>query len=72
MNFKFSVYRIYYYLGGDIHFDEDEDWNPEAKNGQFGLDFFTVAVSFFLNLVLRNKKKPNAIFLPPSKNRCMK
>ena len=26
-------------FGGDIHFDEDEDWNQ-------GLDFFTVAVSF--------------------------
>ena len=35
-------------FGGDIHFDEDEEWNPEAKNGGSGLDFFTVAVSFVL------------------------
>ena len=31
-------------FGGDIHFDEDEDWSPEAKNGGDGMDFFTVAV----------------------------
>ena len=31
-------------FGGDIHFDEDENWNPEAKNGGDGMDFFTVAV----------------------------
>ena len=30
-------------LGGDIHFDEDEPWSPNAKE-EFGVDFFTVAV----------------------------
>ena len=29
-------------FGGDIHFDEDEDWNQ-------GLDFFTVAVRNLLS-----------------------
>jgi hypothetical protein len=34
--------------GGDIHFDEDENWNPEAavSSSQQGLDFFTVAVCY--------------------------
>lgn len=31
-------------FGGDIHFDEDENWNPKAKKEGQGLDFFTVAV----------------------------
>ena len=30
-------------LGGDIHFDEDEPWSPNAKEDG-GVDFFTVAV----------------------------
>ena len=30
-------------LGGDIHFDEDEPWSPNAKEDG-GIDFFTVAV----------------------------
>ena len=34
-------------FGGDIHFDEDEDWRPDAASVNEGLDFFTVAVSFF-------------------------
>ena len=38
-------------FGGDIHFDEDEDWNQ-------GLDFFTVAVSLY--------KKESVHFLNPS------
>lgn len=40
-------YELGHY-GGDIHFDEDEDWNPEAKFGGHGLDFFTVAVSVII------------------------
>jgi hypothetical protein len=28
-------------FGGDVHFDEDEDW---VRQGQEGTDFFTVAV----------------------------
>jgi len=31
-------------FGGDIHFDEDEDWRPNAVEVGDGLDFFTVAV----------------------------
>ena len=40
-------------LGGDIHFDEDEPWSPNAKEDG-GVDFFTVAVriSIFLLLLL--------------------
>ena len=30
-------------FGGDIHFDEDENWSPNAKNDG-GVDFYTVAV----------------------------
>ena len=30
-------------FGGDIHFDEDEDWRPNATELQTGMDFFTVA-----------------------------
>ena len=38
-------------LGGDIHFDEDEPWSPNAKEDG-GVDFFTVAVriSIFFSL----------------------
>ena len=33
-------------LGGDVHFDEDEDWRHNAASGNGGgTDFFTVAVS---------------------------
>ena len=32
-------------FGGDIHFDEDEDWRPDAAEVGDGLDFFTVAVT---------------------------
>ena len=32
-------------FGGDIHFDEDENWSPDPDTG---LDFFTVAVIDFL------------------------
>ena len=43
------------HFGGDIHFDEDEDWNPEAKFGAQGLDFFTVAViTFVIRIQLPN------------------
>jgi hypothetical protein len=35
-------------FGGDIHFDEDEDWRPDAAQSEEGLDFFTVAVSYCL------------------------
>lgn len=31
-------------FGGDIHFDEDENWNPNAASDGQGLDFFSVAV----------------------------
>ena len=30
-------------FGGDIHFDEDEDWRPNATQINMGMDFFTVA-----------------------------
>ena len=30
-------------FGGDIHFDEDEDWRPNATELGMGMDFFTVA-----------------------------
>ena len=30
-------------FGGDIHFDEDEDWRPNATELKTGMDFFTVA-----------------------------
>jgi hypothetical protein len=35
-------------FGGDIHFDEDEDWRPDAAQSEEGLDFFTVAGSYCL------------------------
>ena len=31
-------------FGGDIHFDEDESWSPNAIQNDGQLDFFTVAV----------------------------
>ena len=31
-------------FGGDVHFDEDENWDPETGD----LDFFTIAVSSLL------------------------
>jgi hypothetical protein len=31
-------------FGGDIHFDEDEDWRPNARETNEGMDFFSVAV----------------------------
>ena len=34
-------------LGGDIHFDEDEPWSPNAKEDG-GVDFFTVAVRILI------------------------
>lgn len=37
-------------LGGDIHFDEDEDWSPDARLTNEGMDFFSVAVIKFYNL----------------------
>ena len=30
-------------LGGDIHFDEDEDWRVNVTETWSGMDFFTVA-----------------------------
>ena len=30
-------------FGGDIHFDEDEDWRANITQGLAGMDFFTVA-----------------------------
>ena len=30
-------------FGGDIHFDEDEDWRANITQGLSGMDFFTVA-----------------------------
>ena len=30
-------------FGGDIHFDEDEDWRANITQGLTGMDFFTVA-----------------------------
>ena len=45
-------------FGGDIHFDEDENWtiNVKEDGGSDGVDFFTVAVRisiffFFLNFL---------------------
>ena len=38
-------------LGGDIHFDEDEPWSPNAKEDG-GVDFFTVAVRISIFLLL--------------------
>ena len=34
-------------FGGDIHFDEDENWSPNAKNDG-GVDFYTVAVRMYI------------------------
>ena len=39
-------------FGGDIHFDEDEDWRPDASTSNEGLDFFTVAVWLLPTFVL--------------------
>lgn len=32
------------HFGGDIHFDDDEDWRPDVTELYQGMDFFTVAV----------------------------
>jgi hypothetical protein len=52
-------------FGGDIHFDEDEDWRPDAAEVGDGLDFFTVAVKcgqFYecicVNILVPKKFKP--------------
>ena len=40
-------------LGGDIHFDEDEDWRVNVTETGSGMDFFTVAqheIGHFLGL----------------------
>ena len=39
-------------LGGDIHFDEDEPWSPNAKEDG-GVDFFTVAVRISIFFVFK-------------------
>ena len=49
---RFTLARAYYpyefgSFGGDIHFDEDEDWSPNAKKDG-GVDFYTVAVRIMI------------------------
>ena len=43
-------------FGGDIHFDEDEDWRVNVTDTWSGMDFFTVAqheIGHSLGLVSR-------------------
>ena len=54
-------------FGGDIHFDEDEDWRVNVTDTWSGMDFFTVAqheIGHSLGLVSRTiawKTLPNLL-----------